>query len=281
MSKKSLSQFGNELSEFNQQLWPLEWTSMQGTLASELLFLGQQTSDEGVLNKLIDELRVSFENCNKEKDPQDWAINNNKLADAIHAKTQRDKSAGVKLLNESLDAYMNLLTVWKRQEVPSDWASTFNKLGMLFKALGERTQGERALEKSIAAFNNALTHWTQEDTPDEWAVCQNNMGVSLHLLAEYRQDLQILGDSVECYEKALQVIAKDQSPVGWVVIIANLGDAQIILAEQLGDKEFARKAVTDFDKLVDYFRAAHQAEHLSLAKKQRDKAQKISQKIAI
>ena len=276
MSENSIAIFENELVERNQQSRPLEWSSVQNHLASKLVFSSQYTIDQ----KTIDQLKDSLEECSQGQSPEDCVANYNDLADALHAKSQQETEAGVKLLNESLEAYKKVLMVWTRQDAPSDWSSTFNNLGMIFMALGERTQGKRALEKSVAAFNNALTLRTREDAPQEWAVCQNNMGVSLRILAELSQDVQMLKESVECYEKALEVITPKQSPLGWVMATSNLGDARLMLAMQLNESEFARKATADFGNIVDYFQNARLAKYLVIAKEHQTSAQDILQRMA-
>ena len=275
MSNKPTTMFESELIELSQQSRPLVWSSAQNHLANKLVFLHQYPTNA----EKVEELKNSLDECSQEESPQDWAANYYKLGDALHAKSQQEKAVGVKLLNESLEAYKNVLMVWSRQDAPSDWSATFNNLGMLFKALGERTQGMRTLEKSVAAFNNALTLRTRENSPLEWAICQNNMGVSLRILAELRQDIPALKDSVECYGKALQVIIQEHTPVGWVTATANLGDAQIMLAVQLNDIELAHKAIAGFDSVVEYFQNAGLAEHLALAKEHQTGAQAILQNI--
>jgi len=276
MSENSIAIFENELIALNQQAQPLVWSSVQNHLASKLVFSSLYTIDQ----KTIEQLKGSLEECIQEQSPENCVTNYNNLADAFHAKSQQETAGGVKLLNESLESYKKVLMVWTRQEAPSDWSSTFNNLGMIFMAQGERTQGKRALEKSVAAFNNALTIRTREDAPQEWAVCQNNMGVSLRILAELSQDVQMLKESVECYKKALEVITPKKSPVGWVMATANLGDAQLMLAMQLNESEFARKATADFGNIVDYFQNARLAKYLGIAKEHQASAQDILQRMA-
>ena len=275
MSENQMTVFENEFLELNRQAQPIEWSSVRGHLASKLIFMSSTEIDQ----KKVDQLKVTFEESNQEESPQEWAKSCNDFANALHACSQQEDSPAVKLLNESLEVYKKVLMVWTRQDTPSEWASTFNNLGMIFLALGERTYGKRSLEKSVAAFNNALTLRGSDDAPQEWAICQNNMGVSLRILAELSKNVQTLNDSIECYEKALQVLTQENSPVGWVMVTANLGDARIMLANQLDENELAHKAVADFASVAEYFQGVGLIKQYELAKDHQKKAQSIEQHI--
>jgi tetratricopeptide (TPR) repeat protein len=275
MSENQMTIFESEFLELNKQAQPIEWSSVRGHLANKLMFLSSAQIDQ----KIVEQLKVSFDDSSQEESPQEWAKNCNDYANALHACSQQEDAPAVKLLNVSLEVYKKLLMVWTRQDASSEWASTFNHLGMIFLALGERTYGKRSLEKSVAAFNNALTIQTVDDAPQEWAVCQNNMGVSLRILAELSQNIKMLNDSIECYEKALQVLTQEGSPLGWVMVTANLGDARIMLANQLDKNEIAHEAVADFTSIAKYFQHIGLIKHFELAKDHQTKAQSIEQKI--
>ena len=81
-------------------------------------------------------------------------------------------------LEKAIAAYEAALTVWTREALPREWASTQNNLGF---AYASRIRGDRAdnLEKAIAAYEAALTVCTREALPREWATTQNNLAARL------------------------------------------------------------------------------------------------------
>ncbi len=65
-------------------------------------------------------------------------------------------------LASAIAFYKKTLTIWTRDKVPLDWATTQNNLGAALQALGERESGTARLEEAIAACRAALLERTRD-----------------------------------------------------------------------------------------------------------------------
>ena len=82
-------------------------------------------------------------------------------------------------LATAIDFYRKVLTVWTRERVPLQWATTQNNLGTALESLGERESGTARLDEAVAAYREALKERTRERVPLNWAMTQNNLGTAL------------------------------------------------------------------------------------------------------
>ena len=126
-------------------------------------------------------------------------------------------------------AYRLALTVFTRDDLPQDWASTQHNLGSALRALGERQggpEGLRRLSEAVEAHRLALTVHTRDDLPQLWARTQKNLGTTLRALGERQggpEGLLRLSDAVEAYRLALTVYTRDHLPQDWAQTQNNLG----------------------------------------------------------
>ena len=91
---------------------------------------------------------------------------------------------GQRRLNEAVEAYRQALTVYTRDDLPQDWATTQNNLGTTLRDLGERLggpEGQRRLNEAVEAYRQALTVRTRDDLPQDWAQTENNLGLALQI----------------------------------------------------------------------------------------------------
>ena len=89
---------------------------------------------------------------------------------------------GQRRLSEAVEAYRQALTVYTRDDLPQEWATTQNNLGGALWALGQRLggpEGLRRLNEAVEAYRQALTVRTRDDLPQDWALTQNNLGTAL------------------------------------------------------------------------------------------------------
>ena len=103
---------------------------------------------------------------------------------------------GLRRLSEAVEAYRQALTVYTRDDLPQDWATTQNNLGTALWALGERLggpEGLRRLSEAVEAYRQALTVHTRDDLPQDWATTQNNLGPRSGPWASVRAGRRVCG----------------------------------------------------------------------------------------
>ena len=59
-------------------------------------------------------------------------------------------------LKEAVDAFRAALQVRAREQMPLQWATTQNNLGLALMGLGEREHGTARLQEAVEAFEGAL-----------------------------------------------------------------------------------------------------------------------------
>jgi tetratricopeptide (TPR) repeat protein len=85
-------------------------------------------------------------------------------------------------LAQAVQAYRAALEVYTKPDLPQNWASTQNNLGVALVNQGERSSGAQAtdlLAQAVQAYRAALEVNTKADLPQDWARTQNNLGVAL------------------------------------------------------------------------------------------------------
>ncbi|WP_445630557.1 CHAT domain-containing protein [Nostoc sp. DSM 114167] len=123
----------------------------------------------------------------------------------------------------AITGYEVALTVYTREALPQQWATTQNNLAI---AYSDRIKGDKAenIENAIAAYTAALTVRTREALPEDWAATQNNLADA------YRE--RIKGDKAENIENAiaastaaLTVRTREALPQQWAATQNNLAIA--------------------------------------------------------
>ena len=115
--------------------------------------------------------------------PQDWAMTQNNLGNALQEQgTRSPGEAGRALLAQAVEAYRAALEVYTRASLPQDWAMTQNNLGNALQEQGTRSPGEAGralLAQAVEAYRAALEVYTRASLPQDWAMTQNNLGNAL------------------------------------------------------------------------------------------------------
>jgi tetratricopeptide (TPR) repeat protein len=138
----------------------------------------------------------------REQVPQQWAVTQNNLGNALQAQgTRAEKSEALRLLHESVAAYRQSLLVFTHDQRPQMWAMAKHNLGSALQEEGIRDEGpqaQRLLEEAVAAYKEALLVWTRQQRPQQWAMAQNN-------LARAYVNLKYWTSAAQCYENVLEV----------------------------------------------------------------------------
>src|SRR5208282_4482411 len=172
--------------------------------------------------------------------------------------TRSGGKEGRKLFEEAVAAYRFVLEVWTKADLPQDWASTQNDLGIALYELGTRSDGEegrKLLEDAVTAYRSALEVRTKADLARDWAVTQNYLGNALYELgtrSDGEESRKLLEDAVAAYRSALEVRTKAGLPQDWAATQNNLGNALYELGRLSGAEE-ERKSL---DEAVAAFHSA-------------------------
>ncbi len=188
------------------------------------------------LTKHLDNAIVAYKQLLNEMssvtNPQDWAMTQNNLGNALGVLASRSEGPrAAELLNQAVKAYRSALQVRTREQLPQDWAMTQYNLGNALDDLASRSEGPRAAEllnQAVEAYRSALKVRTREQLPQHWAMTQNNLGIALGDLAtrlEGPRAAELLNQAVEAYRSALKVRTREQLPQDWAMTQNNLGIA--------------------------------------------------------
>ena len=94
-----------------------------------------------------------------EQAPQEWAMTQNNLGNALRLQGERAEGAeGARLLGEAVPACREALKVYTREQSPQQWATIQNNLGNALSSQGERAEGAegvRLLGEAVAAYREA------------------------------------------------------------------------------------------------------------------------------
>jgi hypothetical protein len=72
--------------------------------------------------------------------PADWAATQNNLGNALRTLGERSGGeAGLKALNDAVEAYRAALEICTRETMPAQWAITQKNLDLAIKALAKRS----------------------------------------------------------------------------------------------------------------------------------------------
>jgi tetratricopeptide (TPR) repeat protein len=195
---------------------------------------GAQATD--LLAQAVQAYRAALEVRTQADLPQDWAMTQNNLGNALEDQGERSSGAqATDLLAQAVRAYRAALEVQTKAELPQDWATTQNNLGIALMDQGERSSGAQAAElltQAVQAYRAALEVYTKADLPQDWARTQNNLGNALLDQGERSSGAQatdLLAQAVQAYRAALEVRTKEDLPQNWAMTQNNLARA---LADQ-------------------------------------------------
>lgn len=203
----------------------------------------------------------------REHAPDDWAMTQNNLANALGDQAVLLEGEQQKyLLQEAIEAYRLALQVRTREHAPDDWATTQNNLAAALTsqaALFEREEQMRLLEEAIEAYRLALQVRTREHSPNQWAMTQNNLATALRnraSLLEGEDQMELLEEAVEAYRLALQVYTREYASNQWATTQNNLATAlslQASLLEGEKSKRLLKEAIQAYQDVQQVYTREH------------------------
>ena len=111
-----------------------------------------------------------------------------------------------------MKAYYQALEVYTREQLPQQWATTQNNLGMALQNQGIHTGGEAGahlLAEAVTAYRQALEVRTLNTLPPQWAQTQNNLAQAYthledwaNVAASYANVLTVYPDDKKAYDTA-------------------------------------------------------------------------------
>jgi len=178
-------------------------------------------------------------------------------------------------LDESIKAHWQLLSHWRRERVPLDWAMTQNNLGNALSALGGRESGTARLEEAVAACRAALLEYTRERAPLQWAMTQNNLGNALQTLGGRESGTTRLEEAVEAFRAALLERTRERVPLDWAMTQNNLGTALGALGGRESGTARLEEAVAAYRAALEVFKEAKADYYIDTASRNLARAEKL------
>lgn len=143
-------------------------------------------------------------------------------------------------------AYSLALQVIREAELPEEWASFMNNLGVAFYDLSEHSEKKQEmLAKAIEAYNNALRVRTESDYPRLWAMTTTNIGNAYLRFAHGKENpSEMLEKAISALTSTLRIFSEHKYPKDWAIINNNLGTPYTELAK------YSQNPLLQFEKAV-------------------------------
>ncbi len=184
------------------------------------------------LELAIKNLEKGLENCNIEKEPENYnyaALCKNLGAAYMELATISDKEENLERAMQMFEISKN---IWTKKKYPSEWTGVQNNLQNLYMMqTGTMETKKKILRESIAFFEKALSIPTLEAPPRSYADLENNLGNTYKDLAQFENKDKNLNEALKAYQKALHVRKKENYPLDWAMIQNNIGIIYLYLAE--------------------------------------------------
>ena len=104
-------------------------------------------------------------------------------------------------LSERIEVYRAALTERTREQIPLDWATTQNDLGIALRMLGERESRTDATRGGNRGLSLGAGGTTRERVPLDWAMTQNDLGNALEMLGEWESRTARLEEAVVAFRR--------------------------------------------------------------------------------
>ncbi len=193
--------------------------------------------------------------------PENWAITQNNLANALFEQSFRTEGENrTKLFEQAVNVLRNVLKVYTRQNHPVDRAMTRKNLSSAPRQQSKRLAKDirtKLLKQAVGAYRKALQVLTLEDHPVERAITQNNLAAALQeqgTLAGGGDGTKLFEQAVDAYQNALQVLTREDHPMEWAKTQNNLAG---VLQEQSSRTEGENRTRL-FEQAVDAYQRALQ-----------------------
>ncbi len=207
--------------------------------ASALESQGDLKGDNAALDEAIAIYRDLLLETPRARAPEDWALVQSDLGNALQLLGKRKDSA--ETLHDAVAAYRFALEVRTRDRLPAAWARTQNNLAAALVQLGAWEEDLTRLEEALAAYRAALVVRTRESQPLAWAATQNNIGTVLWLLGQGESGTARLFAAVTAYRAALMERKRERVPLDWATTQNNLG----LALQSLGEREEGTSRLTE------------------------------------
>ena len=235
------------LQSCSRDLLPLAWASIQNSLGTVFLALGEREENTKRLEEGLMAFRAALDETRRERVPLLWAIIQSNIGNMLRVLGQRTGST--EQLEEAVTALRLSLEECTRERVPLDWATTQNNLGTALATLGGLKSDTMRLDQAVSAFKAALAVTSRERVPLLWATFQTNLGAALFSLGQPESGTERLVEAVTAFKAALEETMSERVPLQWATIQNNLGTA----FWEIGERE---EGTDSLEEAVKAYRAA-------------------------
>ena len=173
--EQAVAAYTEALKERTRDRVPFAWATTQQNLGNVFQAFGQHHLDRQLeitwLQKAVTAYRASLEERTQDRLPQEWAMTQQNLANALQNLAFREKSADQ--YPEIIKIYDALIKVRTREANPMKWALTQCNRGIALARWGAHEAGTSLLQEASAAFNAALEVLSKDSAPLRWAELQS------------------------------------------------------------------------------------------------------------
>lgn len=231
--------------------------------ASELLCEHARRYGGSGLAQSVDVLSHHSIEFSKNIEPQVWGSARSRLGISLRLQAARTLSPEKEsLLAQSIQAYLEALTVRTRDVNLLNWAATQNNLAMALNEKGRHTAGQAGtdlLADAVAAYENAAAGYLEARHIFRWAMTQYSMGTAIQeqgVRTEGAEGDRLLLQALKTFETAQTVLTRTDHPERWADIQHNRGHVlkdQALRAAAADAARLLTQSLEEYRKALDVF----------------------------
>jgi tetratricopeptide (TPR) repeat protein len=210
--------------------------------------IGDEAGTKDDLIAAIDAYRDALKEWTRERVPQDWAMAQNNLGNALRGLAEHESSTV--RLEDAVAAFRGALEVASRENTPLLWMGARINLGIALWRLGKRTADTAHIEAAVAVTREALEEATRESYPFVWAALHDNLGNMLQMIGEVANDRERLEEAVVAHRNALEQWTRESNPSAWAAVQNHLGISLAMLGERETGAARLEEAVIAFQNAL-------------------------------
>jgi CHAT domain-containing protein len=185
--------------------------------------------------------------------PELWAALQLEFGNSLAQNPQEEQADN---LEAAIVHYQAALTVYTREAMPTNWATTQNNLANVYQSRYERSGEERWATLAEEAYQAALTVYTREAMPTNWATTQNNLANVYQRRYERSGEERWATLAEEAFQAALTVYTREAMPTDWAMTQNNLAIVYRRRYERSGEERWATLAEEAFQIALAIFTPA-------------------------
>lgn len=180
--------------------------------------------------------------------PDQWAVTQNNLGNALLALGEREQAADK--LDLAAKSYRLALEVRTAERAPEEWALLQTNLGSALLRQGEIARAPDLFRDAVTAFRLALRHLDPDATPLDWAMTEINLGAALSNLSAFSDDTETLEEAARAFRAVLDAGAPGLDRTHQTRLANSYGNVLLELGERTDEPRWLEEAADAYSSTL-------------------------------